>query len=223
MDPRRNPRRAPVTRDRILRAAIDLADHGGLDALSMRRLGQALGVEAMSLYKHVANKDEVLDGIADLLSADMRAPDATGDWKQELRASAISAHEVLLRHPWASTLIESRMNAGPNRLRYLDAVIATLRGAGFSLPIVARAFGLLDSHTYGFTLQEQAWAFDPADAPELAAAMVATLPEGAYPNIVAMAGLAASEPGGMGIDFAFGLDLILDGLERLLPPTPRSS
>ena len=209
-------RRARVTRDRIVRAAIDLADEGGIDAISMRRLGQVLGVEAMSLYKHVANKDEVLDGIADLVSAEIRVPDPTGPWKQELRASAISAHEVLRGHGWASTLIESRVNAGPNRLRYLDAVIATLRGAGFPLPVVARAFGLLDSHTYGFTLQEQAWAFDPADSPELAAEMVATLPEGAYPNIVAMAQMVL-EPGEGVIDFEFGLDLILDGLERLLP------
>ena len=209
-------RRAPVTRDRVLRAAIDLADQGGLDAISMRRLGQALGVEAMSLYKHVASKDEVLDGIADLVAAEMRVPDPAGPWKVEIRKSCIAAHAVLTRHPWAGTLIESRLNAGPNRLRYLDAVIATLRGAGFPLPIVARAFGLLDSHTYGFALQEQAWAFDVADAPELAAEMVQTLPEDLYPNIVAMASIAFEDPAGTPIDFEFGLDLILDGLERLL-------
>jgi AcrR family transcriptional regulator len=210
-------RRAPVTRDRILRAAIDLADQGGLDAISMRKLGQALGVEAMSLYKHVSNKDEVLDGVADLIAGEFEVPDPALPWKEAIRRSEISTHEVLLRHSWASTLIESRNTAGPARMRYLDAVIGTLRSAGFPMPIVARAFGALDSHTYGFTLQEQAWAIEPVETPEAAAAMVAMLPEGAFPNLEAMGRMAMELDDGVPVDFEFGLDLLLDGLERLLP------
>jgi AcrR family transcriptional regulator len=209
-------RRAPLTRDRVLRAAIDLADDHGLDALSMRRLGQALGVEAMSLYKHVANKEAILDGMADLVAGEIEVPDPSLPWKEAIRRSEISTHDVLLRHPWASTLIESRNTAGPARTRYLDAMIGTLRGAGFPMPIVARAFGALDSHTYGFALQEQAWAIEPVEGPEAAAAMVEMLPEGAFPNLEAMARMAMSVDG-VPVDFEFGLDLLLDGLERLLP------
>lgn len=184
----------------------------------MRRLGQALGVEAMSLYKHVANKDEVLDGIADLVMADVEVPDPDDDWRAALRRSAISAHTVLLRHPWASGVIESRRTAGPSRLRYLDAVIGTLARAGFSMPMIARAFMALDSHTYGFTMQELVWPFDmsePSSASEAAASMLDELPTGAYPNLEAMGAMVMASAGGAPVDFEFGLDLILDGLQRL--------
>jgi AcrR family transcriptional regulator len=208
-------RRKPLSRDRVLRAAIRLADEGGLEAVSMRKLGQVLRVEAMSLYKHVANKDDILDGIADLVVGDFEVPSIDADWKAAIRRSAISAHQVLLGHPWASSLIESRLNAGPARLRYLDAVIGVLSAAGFAMPTVQRAIMALDSHTYGFVLQELAWPFDVEDAPELAATFARGLPAGDYPNLVAMAEMAAAAPGGVPADFEFGLDLILDGLERL--------
>jgi AcrR family transcriptional regulator len=198
-----------------LRAAIRLADEGGLESVSMRRLGQALRVEAMSLYKHVANKDDVLDGIADLVMGDFEVPSGDVHWKAAIRQSAISAHQVLLRHPWASSLIESRLNAGPARLRYLDAGIGVLSAAGFPMPIVIRAVMALDSHTYGFVLQELAWPFDVEDAPEVAATFARGLPAGEYPNLVAIAEMAATAPHGVPVDFEFGLDLILDGLERL--------
>src|SRR3990172_10885512 len=129
-------RRRPLSRDRVLRSAIRLADEGGLESVSMRRLGQALGVEAMSLYKHVANKDDILDGIADLVMGDFEVPSGDVDWKTAVRRGAISAHQVLLRHPWASSLIESRLNAGPARLRYVDAMIGVLSAAGFAMPLV---------------------------------------------------------------------------------------
>ncbi|MBE3073989.1 MAG: TetR/AcrR family transcriptional regulator C-terminal domain-containing protein, partial [Actinobacteria bacterium] len=147
-------RRKPLSRERVLRAGIDLADKGGLDAVSMRKLGQVLRVEAMSLYKHVANKDDILDGIADLVMGDFEVPSGDVDWKTAIRRSAISAHQALLRHPWASSLIESRLNAGPARLRYLEAVIGVLSAAGFTMPLAIRAVMALDSHTYGFVLQE---------------------------------------------------------------------
>ncbi len=208
-------RRRPLSRDRVLRAAIRLADEGGLESVSMRKLGQVLRVEAMSLYKHVANKDDILDGIADLVMGDFEAPPTDVDWKTAIRRSAISAHRVLVGHPWAGGLIESRSNAGPARLRYLDAVIGVLSAAGFPLPIVVRAVMALDSHTYGFVLQELAWPFDTGNAPEMAAAFARGLPAGDYPNLRAMAEMAATTPGGASVDFEFGLDLILDGLERL--------
>ncbi|MBM4407153.1 MAG: TetR/AcrR family transcriptional regulator [Chloroflexi bacterium] len=211
------PRRQPLNRERVLRAAIRLADEGGFEAVSMRRLGQVLGVEAMSLYKHVANKDDILDGIADLVTGDFEVPPNDADWKSAIRRSVISAHQVLLRHPWASSLIESRRNAGPARLRFLDAVIGALAGAGFTMPTVIRAVMALDSHTYGFVLQEQAWPYDADDAPEAAASFARGLPPGAYPNLRAMAEMVATAERGVPVNFEFGLDLILDGLERLQP------
>ncbi len=211
-------RRTPLSRDRVLRAAIRLADEGGLESVSMRKLGQVLRVEAMSLYKHVANKDDILDGIADLVMGDFEVPSRDIDWKTSIRRSTISAHQTLLRHPWASSLIESRLSAGPSRMRYLDAVIGVLSGAGFPMPVVIRAIMALDSHTYGFVLQERAWSFDTEHAPEVAATFAQGVPAGGYPNLVAMAEMAATTPGGGLVDFEFGLDLILDGLERLRDP-----
>ena len=208
-------RRKPLSRDQVLRAAMRLADEGGLESVSMRKLGQVLRVEAMSLYKHVANKDDILDGMADRVVGDFEVPSGDVDWKTAIRRSTISAHQVLLRHPWASSVIESRLSAGPARLRYLDAMIGVLSAAGFTMPLAIRAIMALDSHTYGFVLQEMAWSFDIANAPEMSATFARGLPAGEYPNLLAMAEMAATTPGGAPVDFEFGLDLILDGLERL--------
>ena len=213
--------RVPLSRVRVLQAALELADDGGVEAVSMRRLGQALGVEAMSLYKHVADKEAVLDGIADLVMDEVEVPSPDLDWRTSIRRSAISAHEALRRHPWAGLVLESRLNPGPARLRYLDAVVGVLRGAGFDTPTVARAFMALDSHTYGFTMQELALPFDAAGAAGVAEEMAARVFADRYPNLVAMAELAMS--GAQMLDFEFGLDLLLDGLERLRPAAPRST
>ena len=212
-------RRRPLSRDRVLRAAVRLADDGGLESVSMRKLGQVLRVEAMSLYKHVANKDDILDGIADLVTSEFEVPSADSDWKTAIRRSAVSAHEVLLRHPWASSLIESRVNAGPARLRFLEAVIGTLTAAGFALPTAIRAVMALDSHTYGFVLQELAWPFDAKNASEAATKFAQNLPASEYPNLLAMAEMVATAPPDVPVDFEFGLDLILGGLERLRATT----
>jgi AcrR family transcriptional regulator len=214
--PTARPGRAPLNRERILRTAIELADEDGIEALTMRRLGRRLGVEAMSLYNHAADKDDILDGVVELITAEFEVPTGRPDWKSSIRSGACSAHEVLLRHPWASSVIESRARSGPNRLRLLDATIGVLTGAGFPMPIVIRTLMALDSHTYGFTLQEQAWAFPVEAAPEMAAALAADLPA-EYPNMAAMAAFVASTQPGTILEFEFGLDLILDGLERLLP------
>jgi len=212
---RATTRREPLSRERVLRAAVRLADEGGLESVSMRKLGQMLQVEAMSLYKHVASKDDILDGMADLVTSEFEVPSADVDWKSAIRRSAISAHQVLLRHPWASGLIESRLNAGPARLRFLEAVIGTLTAAEFTMPTVIRAVMALDSHTYGFVLQELAWPFDAENAPEAAASFAQGLPASDYPNLLAVAEMVTTAPRGVPVDFEFGLDLILDGLERL--------
>jgi AcrR family transcriptional regulator len=212
---KRSARRAPLTRERILRSALELADTRGIEAVSMRRLGEVLHVEAMSLYRYVAGKEDVLDGLADLVASEFEVPAPGGDWRAEVRRSAISAHAALRRHPWAGSVLESRTDLGPARLRYLEAMLGALRAAGLDLRTVGWAIMALDSHTYGFALQEQAWAFDPDRSKDAAAAMAASLPADAYPNLQAMALYSASERDAMMVDFTFGLDLILDGLERL--------
>ena len=210
--------RQKLSRERVLAAALRLADKEGIDAVSMRRLGQALGVEAMSLYKHVAGKEDILDGIADLVMEEVEVPSRDQPWQTALRQSAISTHRALLRHPWASAVLESRRNPGPTRLRYLDTVVSILLDAGFTLPDVARAFMAIDSHVYGFTLQVVAMPFDLRDAPEEAARLATETFGDAYPGLRAMAELAASAPG-VPIELEFGLDLIIDGLERRLAGT----
>jgi len=203
-----------------------LADEGGLEAISMRKLGQELGVRAMSLYKHVAGKDDILDGMVDLVTADFEVPAPGEPWQQAIRRSATSARAVLLVHPWASSLIESRTSVGPARLRYLDSVVGVLSAAGFPISVVAQAVMAIDSHTYGFVLQELALPFGPEAAPQAADAFAEGLPPGEHRNLAAMAELVMTSPGGVVADFAFGLDLILDGLGRLLdeqgrPAPPR--
>lgn len=208
------PRRK-LTRDLILDAALRLADEEGIQAVSMRRLGQALSVEAMSLYKHVSGKEDILDGISDLVMLEVEVPGRDLPWRMALRQSAISTHQALLRHPWASAVLESRRNPGPTRMRYLDAVVSILRDAGFTLPDVARAFIAVDSHVYGFTLMILAWPFDLRDAPDEAMVMANDTFGDAFPGLRSMAELAITGPG-VPIEFEFGLDLLLDGLERRL-------
>ena len=215
--PQRKRTRQPLTRGRILDVAVDLADREGLTAVTMRRLGQALGVEAMSLYKHVPDKEAVLVGIADRVAEEFSVPSRDAPWHPALRDSMIANHEVLLRHPWAGPLLESSPDPGPARLAYLDAVVGLLRSAGFALPDVAHAFGALDSHLYGFVMQVASWPFDADDYPEVAAALAAGLDADRYPNILAMANSVAVREQALPLDFTFGLDLILDGLERRLP------
>jgi AcrR family transcriptional regulator len=213
----RASRRIPLSRERVLQAALGLADEDGVEGVSMRRLGLVLGVEAMSLYKHIADKEAILDGIADLVMEEVEVPSPDLDWRTAVRRSAISAHEALRRHPWAGMVLESRLNPGPARLRYLEAVVGVLRVAGFDTATVARAFMALDSHTYGFTMQELAMPFaaDSAGAMTVAEELSARVFANGYPNLAAMAELAMS--GAQLLDFEFGLDLLLDGLERLRP------
>jgi AcrR family transcriptional regulator len=206
--------RTPLSRERVLRAAITLADQGGIESLTMRRLGQALGVEAMSLYKHVSNKDDVLDGIVDLVLGDIAVPPSGTPWREAMRARAVSAHEVLLAHPWAALQIMSRFNIGLGMTRYLDATLGRLREGGFSIEGALDAWHTLDSHIYGFTLQELGLPFAADEAPQVSADVIGTLDAGQYPHVVEVIGHVMRS--GRVEDFTFGLDLILDGLQGTL-------
>lgn len=204
----------PLSRTRILEAALRLADKGGIESLSMRRLAQKLGVKAMSLYNHVANKDDILDGIVDLVVSEIEIPSLRDDWKVAMRRRAASAHQVLLRHPWSTIPLVSRVNGGPAMLRYVDATIGCLRKAGFSLEIADRAWNAMDSHIYGFTLQELNFPFEVPEYQQAAKEFLPRIPAHEYPYFSQLAQLIG-QGGYNGVhDFDFGLDLTLDGLER---------
>jgi AcrR family transcriptional regulator len=208
----------PLSRERVLGAAVLFADEDGLESLSMRKLGQRLGVEAMSLYNHVANKDDLLDGMVDLVVSEIDLPSDAADWKEAMRRRAVSAQAVFSRHPWASGLIDSRESSGPARLRYFDWVIGTLRRAGFTLELAIRAFSLLDSYVYGFGRQQLNVSAGPDVArEEMAEAFLRAIPADEYPYLREMVVDYAMATGhDESADFEFGLSLILDGLERLL-------
>tara|TARA_R110002096_G_scaffold15470_2_gene53835 strand:- start:1108 stop:1791 length:684 start_codon:yes stop_codon:yes gene_type:complete len=213
--------RVALTTDRVLAKAVDLADQHGIDALSMRKLGLALGVEAMSLYNHVANKDEILDGIVDRVVGEIEIPTNETDWKMAMRQRAISAHEVFLRHPWVTTLIESRIKMSPVRVRYFDATIGALRAGGFPIGLAYHAFLTLDSYIYGFTLHEVSWQFEPEERQDVAADLGSQVSPEEYPHIAEMMHFILSpdnarDQAGYVSEFEFGLNLILDGLEERL-------
>ena len=207
--------RTPLSRERVLHAAVELADRSGLESLSMRRLGEALGVEAMSLYNHVANKDDLLDGMIDLVFAEIELPSGT-DWRAAMRRRAITVRRVLSGHRWAIGLMESRSSPGPATLRHHDAVIGCLRNAGFSVKLTAHAYSVLDSYIYGFALQERSLPFDtPDETAEMAQTFLAQFPADRYPHLAELTTEHVLRPGyDYGNEFEFGLDLILDGLER---------
>jgi AcrR family transcriptional regulator len=214
--PRRNDPRTPLSRRRVLDTAVALADREGLGALSMRRLAQELGVEAMSLYHHVAGKDAVLDGMIDVVFGEIELPAGDAGWKKAMRRRAISAREALRRHPWATGLMESRSTPGPATLRHHDAVLGSLRNAGFPVALAAHAYSLLDSYIYGFALQEASLPFStPEETAEVAQTMMAEFPTDAYPHLTELTVEHVLQPGyDYGDEYLFGLDLILDGLER---------
>jgi AcrR family transcriptional regulator len=208
--------RAPLTRERVLRAAIAIADERGSGAVTMRAIASQLGVEAMSLYNHVANKDEILDGMIDLVVEEVELPEDVADWREAMRRRAVSAHGVFSRHPWASALIDSRPSAGPARLRYFDWVLGTLVDAGFSYDAAARCFSVLDSYIYGFGRQQMALADGGAPTEEMAEALLEFIPPDIYPHVHRMATLAMTRAYDAEADFDFGLEIILDGLEQML-------
>ena len=212
--------RIPLTRERVLHAAVTLADASGSETLSMRKLGEALGVEAMSLYNHVANKEDLLDGMIDVVFAEIDLPTGWADWRTAMRQRAISARRVLSRHGWAIGLMESRSSQGPATLRHHDAVIGCLRDAGFSIELAAHAFSVVDSYIYGFALQERSLPFPtPEQTADLAQDILASFPADKYPHLAELTARHVLQPGyDYGNEFEFGLDLILDGLERAYTP-----
>jgi AcrR family transcriptional regulator len=209
--------RVPLNRERVFHAAVALADERGIESLTMRALGEELGIEAMSLYYYVANKDELLDGMVDLVYSEIELPSREADWKTAMRQVATSAHEALSRHRWAITLMETRTRPGPANLRHHDSVIRTFREAGFSIKQAIHAFSLLDSYISGFALQELTMPFEtPGQLAEAAESILGQFPADEYPHLAETITEHVTKSGyDYADEFEVGLDLILDGLERL--------
>jgi AcrR family transcriptional regulator len=213
------PPRPPLSRDRVLRAAVALADAGGVDALSMRRLAQELGVVPMALYKHVASKDELLDGMVDLLVGEIDPPPAGTGWRTAIRRRVLSARRVWLRHPWASRVVESRTTPTPAVMAYMDSMIGLFRAGGFSIDLTHHAMHAMGSRLLGFT--QELFDDNAGAGAELDADLLRWM-AGAYPHITELVQAITHDPAsvvGPGCDdqfeFEFALDLLLDGLERL--------
>lgn len=208
--------RLPLSRDRILHAALELVDKGGIESLTMRKLGQTLGFEAMSLYNYVAKKDGVLDGILDLVLAESEPPSPAGDWDAAIRTSAISVHEALRRHPWSCTLLMSPRHARPARARYMDLLLGRLREAGFSAETTYHAYHVLDGHIFGFSLWETSHTYTAEEASNLAAKFAQTITADTHPYLHEHAQQHFSEGRHREVSaFEFGLDLIVAGLKKI--------
>jgi len=212
--------RVRLDKDRVLRAAIQIADKSGIESLSMRKLAQDLGVEAMSVYYYVANKDEILDGILNFVISEFELAVGGPDWKAAIRRSTISAHDVLMRHPWACNLMMSVRRVAPARMRYMESLLRSLREAGFSANMTHHAYHALDSHVIGSTLWEAGYSSNK-DLEGVAKTFVAkTVKE--YPYLAEHAEQHMTRSKRKDVpEFEFGLDLILDGLEKIRARPPR--
>jgi AcrR family transcriptional regulator len=208
--------RTRLSRERVLSAAIAHADAGGLEALTMRTLAEMLEVAPMALYRHVANKDDLIDAMVDVVFSEIGLPSGGGDWKTAMRQRALSVRDALTRHRWAIGLMEARRQPGPANLRHHDAVLGRLRAAGFSLELTAHAYSLLDSYIYGFALTKMNLPFDASEeVAEVAKTMLQPFPINEYPNLVEFIADHATKPGyDYGDEFEYGLEVILDGLEK---------
>ncbi|MEU4164164.1 TetR/AcrR family transcriptional regulator [Actinoplanes sp. NPDC026670] len=214
--------RTPLSRERVITAAVRLADEHGLATPSMRKIAEALDAEAMSLYNHVANKDELLDGMIDLVFGELDRPTPGDDWKPAMRRHATSLRAALGRHPWALSLLQSRPSPGPGNLRHNNAVLGVLRHAGFDLTLTAHAVSVIDSYVYGFALQSTNIPIDtPENVAEIAAGILSDTDAEQYPHLTELIVGHALQPGYAYADeFGYGLDLILDALERARPAGP---
>jgi AcrR family transcriptional regulator len=215
--------RVPLSRERVLDTAVALADGGGVDAVSMRRIAQELGVVPMALYKHVANKDELLDGMIDAVVGEIDPPAGGTDWKTAVRQRVLSARGALLRHPWASRVIESRTEPTPTVLEYMDSMIGMFRAGGFSIDLTHHAMHAMGSRLLGFS---QELFDDSVDLDPAATAVMLQRMAGTYPHITELVAAITHDEAsvvGQGCDdqfeFEFALDLMLDGLERLRDAT----
>ncbi len=208
--------RLPLSRERILHAALELADESGIESLTMRKLGQALGFEAMSLYNHVANKDDVLDGVLDLVLGESEPPARAGAWDSAIRKSAISVHDALRRHPWSCTLLMTPKHGLRTRARYMDLLLGRLREAGFSAETTFHAYHLLDGYIFGFALWETSHTYTAEEASNLAATFAQTITAAEYPYLHEHVQQHFNEgPHRDGSAFELGLDLIVDGLKKI--------
>jgi AcrR family transcriptional regulator len=213
--------RLPLSRERILQAALAFADANGIESLSMRKLGEAVGVEAMSLYNHVPSKGDLLDGLIDLVFSEIELPGSADDWRKAMRQRAIAVRAALKRHRWAIGLMESRTSPGPATLRHHDAVLGCLRQAGFPIALAAHAYAALDSYIYGFALQEASLPFETGEqTADMAQDFVAQFSPDEYPHLAEFTFKHVLQPGyDYGCEYEYGLDLILDGLDRALSAT----
>jgi len=211
----RSEPRIPLSKERVLRAALTLVDERGLEALSMRKLAQELGVEAMSLYNHVDNKDDIVASILELVANEIDSPSAGGDWKTAVRRSAISAHEAFSRHPWAARIWMSSPRISDDGMRHADAVLRCLRDAGFSKDLTYHAYHVLQGYALGFTLQELNFPYEREELKQLAAKFLREFPAADYPYLAEHIEQHMEPSDDHQGAFEFGLDLVLDGLERL--------
>jgi AcrR family transcriptional regulator len=210
--------RETLSRERVLRTAMALADERGIQALTMRGLAGRLGVEAASLYNHVTGKDDLLAGMADLVIEEIDLPSEGTGWREAMRRRAMSARELFERHPWAAALIDTRMQGEPSGLAYADRVLGTLLRAGLAPAVAGNVFLVLDSYIYGYERQRSILAReDGGDSTAAAQEVADAIPPGAFPALVQVATAYAERPFDEDAGFAFGLDLLLDGIERLLP------
>ncbi|MFC0680655.1 TetR/AcrR family transcriptional regulator [Lysobacter korlensis] len=209
-----------MTRERALQTAMGLADAGGIGSLSMRKLAAELGIEAMSLYHHVRSKEDILDGMVDIVFSEMELPLPGEEWKTAMRRRAESTRAVLAKHPWAIGILDSRTSPGTATLRYLDTVIAFLRAAGFSIAMAAHALSVLDSYVRGFAMQEASLPLDQSGSIEAATESILEqqhMMSNAFPHLGEMAAELILKPGyAYGNEFEFGIGLILDGLDGAL-------
>ena len=224
MPARDSATRPRLSRERVLQGAVAVADAGGIASLTIRSLATELGVKPMSVYHHVANKEEILDGIVDLVFSEIELPTIGGDWHEEMRRRAASAREAMRRHPWAIGLVETRTSPGWATLKHHNAVIGTLREAGFSLQMTAHAFAMIDAYVYGFALSEATLPINgPDTVSEVAEQMMSFFTAGDYPHLLEFTLEHVMKPGyDYGAEFEFGLEVVLDGLARsagtLSPP-----
>lgn len=213
-----NTSKSLLSREKILDKALAMADEQGLDALSMRKLADQLGVKAMSLYNHVANKDDLIDGLVERVMEDIPVPNPHKPWKQEMRLRGLNAHKVLMSHPWVNVPLVSRVNAGPVMLSYVNATIGCLLNAGFSIPTSDYAWNAMDNYIYGFSLQKINFPFKEGEYAQVAAEYLADFPQEQWPYLYAMTEQVAlgKHDGINEFEFEFGFEFILDGLEALL-------
>lgn len=204
-----------LNRERVLEAAIELADEIGIESLTIRRLAEKLDVGPMTIYHHVPSKDDIIDGMVEAVFSEIESPPTDVDWKAAMRRRCVSARTVLNRHPWAAPLMESRTAPGPANLSHHDAVLGCLRGGGMSLQLAAHAYAVLDSFIYGFAFEEATLPAQGGEFAEITEQIAAHFPADQYPHLAELAFEHVLKPGyDFGDSFEFGLDLIIDGLDR---------